>query len=175
MQNFLKKLGVIFLEIIQTLVLALSLFVISYLYFFQTQTVSGTSMMPNFNNSDFLIAEKVSYRMGIPKRGDAVVIIPPSSEPCTEYGCQYIKRVIGLPGEKIKVAGGKVYINNLVLLENYLPKGAITGPGYFLREGREFILSDNQYLVMGDNRPDSHDGRDFGPINRSSIIGKILK
>src|SRR3972149_5842868 len=98
MATVLRKLGSFFLDILQTLVLAASIFVISWLFLFQPHQVIGSSMDPNFQDKEYLLTEKVSYRFRPPQRGDIVVFkAPPDPER------DYIKRVIGLPGETIKI------------------------------------------------------------------------
>ena len=172
MNEVFKKIGLFFLDIIQTIVLALSIFVVSYLFLFAPHEVRGTSMYPNFHDSDFLLTDKISYRFSEPQRGDVVIFKAPPSEPCSEQECEYIKRVIGLPGEKVKVSSGQVFINDQALKESYLPPGLYTRGGSYLSEGRTIQLGVGEYSVMGDNRPSSRDGREFGPIQRQSIIGK---
>jgi len=172
MLSVLKKIGVFFLDIIQTIVLALSVFVVIYLFLFQPHQVKGNSMYPNFHNGEFLLTDKISYRFGTPQRGDVIIFKAPPSEPCAEIECEYIKRIIGTPGDTVKVSEGKIYINNQILTEPYLPKGLTTSPGSFLRENQEVKIPPNEYLPLGDNRNQSRDGREFGTIPFSSIVGK---
>ena len=170
--NILKKIGIFLLDMIQTVVLALSIFVIIYLFLVQPHQVKGISMFPNFHNGDYLLTDKISYRFNTPQRGDVIVFKAPPSEPCAEIECEYIKRIIGLPGDKIKVQNGYIYINGQKLKEAYLPKDLTSSNGSYLREETEQIIPPDEYLPMGDNRNQSRDGREFGPIPRSSIVGK---
>lgn len=172
MKEFVRKLGSFFLDIIQVIVLALSIFVISYLFLFQPHQVRGNSMYANFYDQEFLLTDKISYRFSLPQRGEVVIFKAPPSEPCAETECEYIKRVIGLPGENVRISDGYVFINDQKLNEAYLPSDVRTQPGTYFREGQTITLAENQYLVLGDNRLHSRDGREFGPIKREAIIGK---
>jgi len=173
MVNLMKKIGQFILDTVQAIVLALSIFIIIYLFLFQPHQVKGDSMYPNFINGEFLLTNKISYRFGEPQRGDVIIFKAPPSEPCAEIECEYIKRIIAVPGDRVKVAGGKVYINGQVLDEStYLSKSTFTSGGSYLVEGVEKTIPEGFYLPLGDNRPRSRDGREFGPIPRSSIVGK---
>lgn len=172
MQHFTKKVISFFLDILQTVVLALSIFVISYLFLFQPHQVKGNSMFPNFQNDDFLLTDKISYRFNDPQRGDVVVFKAPPSEPCSVKECEYIKRVIGLPGEAIRVSDNVIFVNDMKLNEDFLSGEVLTRPGSYLREGQSLKLDEDEYLLLGDNRPYSRDGREFGPIKKERFIGK---
>ncbi len=163
-----------FLNSIQAIVLALSVLVLLYLFVAQPNQVHGTSMLPNFQDQEFLLVEKVTYKFKEPQRGDVVVFKAPPSEPCAEEECEYIKRVLGLPGDTIKVDADKIWINGEALDEKYLPKDFITEPGSFLKAGRTFIVPNGQYVLIGDNRSHSRDCREFGPIAKENIIGKAF-
>ena len=167
-------LGNFLLEFIQSIVLALSVFVVLYLFIAQPNEVKGSSMYPNFENKEYLLTEKLSYQFNDPKRGDVVIFKAPPSEPCSADECEYIKRVIGLPGDRVMVAEGDVYVNGEMLDQSFLPEMLYTSPGEYSQEGVEVTVPDGQYLCFGDNRPNSRDGREFGPIKRDSIIGKAF-
>ncbi|HEX8923888.1 MAG TPA: signal peptidase I [Patescibacteria group bacterium] len=166
--------GSFLLEFVQSIVLAASVFVLVYLFVAQPNEVKGNSMLPNFVDGQFLLTDKLSYQMGLPKRGDVVVFKAPASEPCSEEECEYIKRVIGLPGDKVKVLNGKVYVNEQLLDEKYLADGMVTDPGSFSQEGIDELVPAGFYLCFGDNRTHSRDGREFGPIKKESIVGKAF-
>jgi signal peptidase I len=164
--------GAFLLDIIQTIVLALSIFVISYLFLFQPHQVKGSSMVPNFHTDEFLLTDKISYRFNPPKQGDVIVFKAPPSEACAESECEYIKRIIGVPGDKIRLTAGYIYVNDKKLNEPYLDPSVTTYPEGFFAENQILTLKTNEYFVCGDNRPASRDGRAFGPIKRDAIIGK---
>ena len=169
-----KKIFQFFLDSIQALVLALSVFVLLYLFVAQPNQVHGHSMEPNFHDKEFLLTEKITYKRRDPKRGDVVVFKAPPSEPCAENQCEYIKRIIGLPGEIVKIENGDIYVNGNLLNESYLASDLETRPGSYLRTGRPLIVPQGEYLLMGDNRPHSRDGREFGPTPVEDIVGRAF-
>jgi signal peptidase I len=156
-------------DILQTIVLAAAIFVIIYLFAAQPHLVKGSSMEPNFHDGDYILTEKVSYKFREPKRGEVIIFKAPNRP-----DADYIKRVIGLPGETMKVIEGKIYINNTPLDEQYEPISSQTFSGRFLEENKEFTIPQNQYFVFGDNRSHSSDSREFGPVDKELIIGRAL-
>lgn len=161
-----KRLGVFFLDIFEVIVFAVGIFFFIYLLIMRPHKIDGQSMMPNFPDSEYLLTEKVSYYFKNPERGDVVVFTPP----VTNLD-EYIKRVIAVPGEKVMVKGGRVYINEKILNEPYLADTLLTGGGNFLAEGAEYTVPAGEYFVMGDNRPNSSDSRYWGPITKKSMSG----
>ena len=172
MKEFVGKLGSFLLDTLQTIVLALSIFVISYLFLFQPHQVRGSSMYPNFENDDFLLTDKISYHFRDPKRGEVIVFKAPPSEPCAEEECEYIKRIIALPGDRLQIQDDSYFINGQKLLESYLSQTVKTEPGSFLSMGKTIVLDEDEYFVSGDNRPYSHDSRAFGLIKKNALIGR---
>lgn len=170
----IKSVFKFFLDSIQALVLALSVFVLLYLFVAQPNQVHGHSMDPNFHDKEFLLTEKVTYKRRDPKRGEVVVFKAPPSEPCAENECEYIKRVIALPGEIVRLSDGEVYIGGSRLEEPYLSDQVVTEGGNFLREGRPLIIPQGEYLLLGDNRMHSRDGREFGTIPKEDIVGRAF-
>ena len=170
----LKKLGQFFLDTIQAIVMALSIFIIVYLFLFQPHQVKGSSMYVSFEDGEFLLTDKISYRFHSPARGDVIVFKAPKTEPCSEIECEYIKRIIGMPGDRVMVFKGKVYVNGQLLWETYLSSEMVTSAGLAMPEGQEITVPENYYLPMGDNRTHSRDGREFGPIPRQSIVGRAF-
>lgn len=166
--------GAFILEFVQSIVLALSVFVLIYLFVAQPNQVNGSSMFPNFIDKEYLLTDKISYQLGEPKRGDVVVFKAPSTEPCAENECEYIKRIIGMPSDRVKVENGHVYLNGSLLAQDFLPPEVVTEAGSFCQEGVEVVVPEGQYLVFGDNRSHSRDGREFGPIERNLILGKAF-
>lgn len=163
----IKRLGSFFLDVFEVIVFAIGIFFFIYLLVMRPHKIDGQSMMPNFPDSEYLLTEKVTYYLKDPERGDVVVFTPP-----TTNLDEYIKRVIALPGEKVMVSGGKVYINGQILAEPYIENSVYTGGGQFLQEGREYLVPDDHYFVMGDNRPNSSDSRYWGAIGKKSISGR---
>ncbi len=169
-----KKIFDFIIDSLQALVFALAIFALTYFFIAQPNKVKGHSMMPNFHNRDLILTEKISYRFNNPKRGDVVIFKAPPSEPCSIDQCEYIKRVIGLPNETIKLDSGRVYINGRLLKESYLKPTVQTKPESFLGENKVFHIPPHNYMLFGDNRPGSRDSRAFGPINKSRIVGKAF-
>lgn len=163
----LKKLGAFFLDILEVVVFAIAIFLFIYLLVLQPHKIKGDSMQPNFPDGEFLLTDKVSYRFGEPQRGDVVVFEAPGAR-----GEEFIKRVLGLPGEKIQVKGNRVYINGRLLKELYLPDSLATPAGNFLKEGAEVLIPEGHFVVMGDNRGASSDSRSWGFVSKEKITGR---
>ena len=168
------SIGNFILEFVQSIVLALSVFVLLYLFVAQPNEVKGSSMVPNFTNGEYLLTDKLTYQFSLPKRGDVVVFKAPPSEPCAADECEYIKRIIGIPGDKVMVENGKVFLNGSELNQNFLPADFVTEPGAFAQEGVEVTVPEGEYLCFGDNRSYSRDGREFGSIKKSLIVGRAF-
>ena len=147
-------------EVFQTAIISLAIFLFIYVFLVQPHRVQGSSMVPTFESGELLLTEKLTYRLYKPQRGDVIVFAAPVSK-----NADFIKRIIGFPGETVKIADGSVYINSQKLDENY-----ISSP----TEGNETItISNNEYFVLGDNRGASSDSTAFGPIKKASIRGKV--
>jgi signal peptidase I len=139
---------------------AVSAFIIIFLY--QPVRVEGTSMLPVLEDQDRLFVNKMAYRVGEIHRGDVVVFIYPH-----DHQKSYIKRVIALPGDDLKIDHGHVYVNGRELSEKYVPPRFEDA-----RSLPESVVPDHEYFVMGDHRSISSDSRDFGPVDRDLIYGK---
>lgn len=168
-----------FLDIIEFFVSSAAVAILIYLFVTQPHQVNGNSMYPNFQTGELLLTDKLSYRFGKPERGDIIIFTAPSTARCpVGFNCDFIKRIIGLPGERIKVQKGKIYINGKVLDEPYQRTLKVTGGGNtvgsYLPEGIERVIPNDSYVAMGDNRPGSSDSRDWGPVQRRLIVGKVL-
>jgi signal peptidase I len=169
-----KRIGSWFLDLTETLVIGLSIFLVVYLFFMQPHQVNGQSMVPTLDNGDYILTDKVSYRVGDPERGDIVVFKAPPAANCpTGTGCDFIKRVIAVPGEEVEVKDQKVYVNGIAIPENYIPESYEINAGAYTR-GKTIRLGMDEYMVFGDNRPYSSDSRAWGPISKSEIVGKAF-
>jgi signal peptidase I len=122
--------------------------------------VESISMQPTLYAGNFVFVNKLAYQWGEPSRGDIIVFRWPPDPTQVPY----IKRVIGLPGETIKVAGGKVYINDQLLAEQYL--------GVSTHHDGEWLVPEDHLFVMGDNRNNSSDSRSWGTVPIENVIGK---
>jgi len=123
-------------------------------------------MEPNFQDGDYLIIDEISYRFGDPERGDVVVFNYPHNP-----AQKYIKRIIGLPGETIEISAGKIAVSTVfgsqALVEEYLLGQNTSGD-------IKLTLAKDEYFVLGDHRAASADSRQWGPLNREYIIGKVF-
>lgn len=137
-----------------------SAFIIIFLY--QPVRVEGTSMLPVLEDQDRLFVNKLAYRVGEIHRGDVVVFLYPRDRQKS-----YIKRVIALPGDDLRIDHGRVYVNGTPLIEKYVPPRFEDS-----RSLPEMIVPEHEYFVMGDHRSISSDSRDFGPVDRDLIYGK---
>lgn len=157
-----------FLEIIEIfLIVFFSVFIIRH-FLVQPFLVSGSSMEPNFKDGDYLLIDEFTYRFREPKREDVVVFRAPMA------GRFFIKRIIGLPNEKIEIKQGKITITTfdnqeIVLKEDYLFDETTTSGDL------KVFLNSNQYFVLGDNREAgrSFDSRAWGPLEKEDIIGLV--
>lgn len=168
-KNFFGRLGGYFIEFIETVVVFVAIFFVIYLFVAQFHKVSGNSMIPTFRSGDYIITEKLSYRFGIIKRGDIVVLKNPRDE-----SQDFIKRIIALPHDTIRLENNTIFVNDVAQNETYLPAGTETRGGSFLSEGQTIRADQNQYFVMGDNREHSSDSREWGGVTKKEIIGKTF-
>jgi signal peptidase I len=139
---------------------SVSAFIIIFLY--QPVRVEGTSMLPVLEDQDRLFINKMAYRVGEIHRGDVVVFLYPH-----DHEKSYIKRVIALPGDDLRIDHGQVYVNGGRVEEKYVPKRFADD-----RSQPEMTVPAHEYFVMGDHRSISSDSRDFGPVERELIYGK---
>lgn len=156
-----------FWELARFAIIAIIIVVPIRIFIAQPFIVSGSSMYPTFENGQYLIVDELSYHLGQPERDDVVIFKYP-----LEQSKFFIKRIIGLPGEKVVIDGEVVtiynneYPNGLVLEEPYVKVDFDT------TETR--ILKENEYYVMGDNRSASSDSRYWGPVSRDLLVGKAF-
>lgn len=142
--------------------LAISAFIIVFIY--QPVKVEGTSMMPSLSDQERIFVNKFVYRLEPIERGDIVVFRYPR-----DPSKSYIKRVVGIAGDRIRIDGGQVYVNSEAVDEDYVPPVYTDARSY-----PETVVPPNCYFVLGDHRSMSNDSRDFGPVNQSYIYGKAV-
>lgn len=168
-KSFFQNIGSYLLEFFETLVVFGAIFAAIYLFVAQFHKVSGSSMVPTLQNGDYLVTEKISYRFSEPKRGDIIVLKNPRDE-----SEDFIKRIIALPGDTIKIENNSVFVNDQLISEAYLSSQTPTRAGVFLTEGTTIRAGPNQYFVMGDNRNHSSDSREWGGATKEEIVGKAF-
>lgn len=151
-------------EILKVAILAFIIVVPIRYFLFQPFIVKGQSMEPNFEDGDYLLIDEISYRSRSPERGEVIVFKPPY-----QPSNRYIKRIIGLPGETIEIEKGKIFISGKPLDESGYLSESIETMGDV-----RMILKENEYFVLGDNRPLSSDSRKWGVLPRENIIGRVF-
>jgi len=142
--------------------LAISAFIIIFLY--QPVKVEGTSMMPGLDDQERIFINKFVYRLEAIDRGDIVVFRYPR-----DPSKSYIKRVIGLAGDRVRISDGRVYVNGRKIYEPYVPSLYADERSY-----PEIIVPPHSYFLLGDHRTMSDDSRDFGPVDETYIYGKAV-
>lgn len=153
-------------EVVETVVIAVVAVVLVRTFVAQPFLVSGSSMEPGFQNGDYLLVDEIAYRFHEPTRGDVVVFKYP-----LDPRSYYIKRVIGLPGERVVVSGNVVTVytkdgNTEALKESYVARMSGVERG-------EYTVKQGEYFVMGDNRDFSYDSRRWGMLPQSDLIGLV--
>lgn len=153
-------------EVIKVTFVAVGAVLLIRNFLVQPFLVSGSSMVPNFHSGDYLLIDELTYNFRAPERGEVVVFRSPLNN------IYFIKRIIGLPGEEVRIINGEPKIINkenpggFTLKEPYLPQGAITNGG-------SVKLGGTEYFVMGDNRSYSLDSRSWGALKFGSIVGLV--
>ncbi|OGY60516.1 MAG: signal peptidase I, partial [Candidatus Colwellbacteria bacterium RIFCSPLOWO2_02_FULL_45_11] len=158
MKQFLLPL----LEVFEILAVVLISIYVIYGFIAQPFLVQGASMEPNFSSGDYLLVDEATYYFREPVRGEVIVFKNPND--ADEF---YIKRIVGLPGEEVIVSDNEVFVNGELVDEPYLADGIKVDGRYV------FQLDQDQYFVMGDNRPQSFDSRNWGPLGEDLIIGVV--
>ncbi|MBI2427137.1 MAG: signal peptidase I [Candidatus Kerfeldbacteria bacterium] len=167
-KSALKSSLVFFVEILKVVLISLAIIIPVRHFLIQPFIVKGASMEPNFYDHEYLIIDEISYRLHEPERGDVVVIRDPRNT--SQF---FIKRIIGLAGETVRIHSGQITITNaenpdgfILDEQKYLDSSVVTS-------GSDTInLRDSEVLVLGDNRGSSLDSRVFGPVDMEKIVGR---
>src|SRR3990167_2648100 len=157
------------MDVLETVTFVGSLFIVVYLFIMQPNQVKGASMEPTFYTGDYIFTSKVTYKFRPLERGDIVVFKSPKNS-----DIEYIKRIIGLPGDKVRIASNNVYVNGILISESYISDKTSLWDGGYVKENEDFTVPGDEIFVMGDNRPRSSDSREFGPVKIDSIIGQVF-
>jgi signal peptidase I len=167
------------LEVFEIAVIAVGAVFIIRIFLVQPFLVSGTSMYPNFADGNYVLTDELTYRIRPPERGEVVVFHDPQ-----DYSTYFIKRIIGLPGERVAIDSNMITIYNtqhpdgFMLKESYLPAGTPTNinsctGGVVSDNTCTYTLSSSTYLALGDNRTLSFDSRSWGPLPAANIVGLV--
>lgn len=164
--RILGKIAHFLISFVETAIISLTVSIVLYLFVATGEQVIGSSMYPTYKDGESLMADKISYKLTEPQRGDVIIFKYSDTR-------DFIKRIIGLPGEKVTLKDGYIYINNEKLDEStYLENTVYTNGEEYLHEGETITLENDEYFVCGDNRQHSYDSRGFGPIKKTDIKGK---
>ncbi|QHU99228.1 signal peptidase I [Synechocystis sp. CACIAM 05] len=155
------------LELGKTMVTAVILAIGIRTFVAEARYIPSSSMEPTLQINDRLIIEKISYRLRDPERGEIVVFNPTDALKAKNFHDAFIKRIIGLPGDEVRVSQGNVYVNGKMLDENYIA----APPAY---EYGPVKVPDDQYLVLGDNRNNSYDSHYWGFVPREKLLGRAF-
>ncbi len=165
----IKRLVAGFFDFLQGIVVVLAVMVMIYLFIMSPQEINGASMEPNFHNGEYILTNKIEYKLVDPQRGDVVIFKSPKNK-----DIDYIKRIIAKPGETVSLKNNALFVNGNKVEEPYLSPGTYIFGGSFLQENQSVVIPPGQYFVLGDNRPHSSDSREFGPIAKEDFIGKAV-
>lgn len=168
--SILRKVYSFLIDTIQSLLIAGLVFLVIYVFVLKPFEVKGDSMVPNFENNEYVLTNIIGLHFKEPELGDVIVFnAPPDPKKA------FIKRVIGMPGDEVKIISGKVFVNDTILSESeYLPSTTKTRSGSFLSEGEVKTVPKGEYFVMGDNRDFSQDSREWGFVKKTMITGYSL-
>lgn len=163
-------------DILEVIVPAFLIFLVVRTFFFETRWVPSPSMVPTLEMRDRFIENKLIYRFREPRRGEIIVFEPPEAAVPPGYRRDdFVKRIVGLPGETINIRSGKIYISNgrdgeeVLLPEPYVEPHRMDHLSF-----GPFVLGEDEYFVLGDNRRESRDSRYWGAVPRKSISGKAF-
>ncbi|MEO6294202.1 MAG: signal peptidase I [Candidatus Limnocylindria bacterium] len=175
-----RALGCAF-EIVETLVLTLLIYLVIHNFVAQPFEVQQSSMVPTIVDGEYILIDKLTVRFDGYHYGDVVVFTPPAGSGLATDGIPFIKRVIGMPGDTVSLENGRVFVtrpgaNPVRIEEPYVRQDAdgATSPTTCERPDcpLTWIVGDDEYFVMGDNRPSSQDSRVFGPVEQDLILGR---
>lgn len=164
MRKFLSSV----LEVFEIAVIAVGAVFVIRTFLVQPFLVSGASMVPNFKDGDYLLIDELTYRVRQPERGEVAVFHYPQDE-----STYFIKRIIGLPGDRVKIENGTIQV-----FTTEHPEGSTLTEGYlqsdvFTSGAVDVTLGNKQYFVLGDNRPYSFDSRSWGTLNEKELVGLV--
>lgn len=163
-----RRIYSILIDLVETLVIAGAIFVVIYAFLFRPFQVNGQSMYPNYHNGEYILTNLIGLKLSQINRGDVIVFEAPQDKEK-----DFIKRVIGIPGDQVGLKDGRMILNGQNLDESsYLASDVKTYGGAFLGDGETTTVPENSFFMLGDNRNFSSDSREWGFVPKSKIIGR---
>lgn len=167
--NVLKLVIEFVMDVLETIVFIGSLFIVVYLFILQPNQIKGASMEPTFISGEYILTSKITYKFRSMHRGDIIVF-----KSLQNPNIDYIKRIIGLPGDKIMIHNGEVFVNDRKIDEPYINNITNVWERGYSKDDVPITVPDGTLFVMGDNRNRSSDSREFGPVPVDNIIGHVF-
>ena len=167
--QIVKKVFEFIMDVLETVTFVGSLFIVVYLFIMQPNEIRGQSMDTTFRDGEYILTSKLAYKFDDPHYGDVVVFKSPEDK-----DVDFIKRIIGIPGDRVMIQDSEVFVNGKKLTEDYIQHPTQPLDGGFMKDGDEVLVPEGHLFVMGDNRPRSSDSRAFGPIPMNDIIGRVF-
>ena len=167
--DIFKKLLTFVMDILETIIFVGSIFIVIYLFILSPHQVKGASMEPTFESGDYILTSKITYKFRSPEKDDVIVF-----KSLKNPEIDFIKRVIAIQGQKVKIINSNVLVDDHTLQELYISAPTTLFEGGFIQNGIEVTVPEGYLFVMGDNRPRSSDSRDFGFIPMKGVIGKVF-
>ncbi len=168
-------------KVVLSILILISVLFFINIFFLQSYKIPTTSMVPTLMPGDKVIVSKVIYGPRVPftplrlpglkkpSRGDVIVFIPPE-----ERDKKYIKRLIGLPGDRISIKDGNVYIDGKQIVDARIARNYYYNQGIFSKNGKEMLIPEGKYFFLGDNSINSQDSRYWGFVDEKDIVGKAI-
>lgn len=167
--KFVKPIIDFVMDILETVVFIGSLFIVVYLFIITPNQVKGASMENTYHTGDYILTSRITYKFRRLERGDVIVFKSPGNP-----DIEYIKRIIGLPGDVINISNEQVRVNNNLIVENYIAAPTNLWDGGCIKDNVPYTVPGDYIFVMGDNRPRSSDSREFCAVKIDSIIGDVF-
>ncbi|PIP14972.1 signal peptidase I [Candidatus Roizmanbacteria bacterium CG22_combo_CG10-13_8_21_14_all_35_9] len=157
------------MDVLETVVFIGSMFIVIYLFILTPNQVKGASMEPSFYSGEYILTSRVTYKFRKMQRGDVIVFKSPKNP-----DIEYIKRIIGLPGDQIMIKNAQIFVNNTLINERYISAPTNLWDGGCVIDGEAYTVTNDSLFVMGDNRPRSSDSREFCAVKTDSVIGQVF-
>lgn len=157
------------MDILETITFVGSMFIVVYLFILTPNQVKGVSMEPTFYSGEYILTSKITYKFRPMQRGDVVILKSPKNP-----DIEYIKRVIGLPGDVIRITNGNVYVNDILINEPYISAITNLWDNGCVVDNVPYKVKDDEFFVLGDNRPRSSDSREFCAVPIQNLVGVVF-